>query len=227
MFLIRVRFAESMFCEPSFFHKRPFPRIAPPVGRVVALAKADESRPSVSEHEFVLSLSAFPLCASRFPSFPMSKNRPDYTPPQIRCPAKLSLCDRRAILCSGAGVSPVCPTRSAPDFYPERFRGPTAPPSLPRLHHCFSAVFAQTKNVKKKLITSDPEIMGGTPCFTGTRVPVQTLMDYLEAGDSIDEFLDGFPTVKRVQVIAILPVAAPFRVRPPCRRDQVVLVIAL
>ena len=58
--------------------------------------------------------------------------------------------------------------------------------------------------MKKKLITSDPEIMGGTPCFTGTRVPVQTLMDYLEAGDSIDEFLDGFPTVKRPQVIAFL-----------------------
>jgi len=46
--------------------------------------------------------------------------------------------------------------------------------------------------------------MGGTPCFTGTRVPVETLMDYLEAGDSIDEFLDGFPTVKRGQVIAFL-----------------------
>ena len=58
--------------------------------------------------------------------------------------------------------------------------------------------------MKKKLITSDPEIMGGTPCFTGTRVPMQTLMDYLEAGDSIDEFLDGFPTVKRAQVIAFL-----------------------
>jgi len=58
--------------------------------------------------------------------------------------------------------------------------------------------------VKKKLIISDPEIMGGTPCFVGTRVPVQTLMDYLEAGDSIDEFLDGFPTVKRAQVIAFL-----------------------
>jgi uncharacterized protein (DUF433 family) len=58
--------------------------------------------------------------------------------------------------------------------------------------------------VKKKLISSDPEIMGGTPCFVGTRVPVQTLMDYLEAGDSIDEFLDGFPTVKRAQVIAFL-----------------------
>jgi uncharacterized protein (DUF433 family) len=58
--------------------------------------------------------------------------------------------------------------------------------------------------VKEKLISSDPEIMGGTPCFTGMRVSMQTLMDYLEAGDSIDEFLDGFPTVKRGQVIALL-----------------------
>jgi uncharacterized protein (DUF433 family) len=46
--------------------------------------------------------------------------------------------------------------------------------------------------------------MGGTPVFRGTRVPVQTLIDYLEAGDSIDEFLAGFPTVTREQVIAFL-----------------------
>ena len=46
--------------------------------------------------------------------------------------------------------------------------------------------------------------MGGTPVFAGTRVPVQTLLDYLEAGDSIDDFLEGFPTVSREQVIAFL-----------------------
>lgn len=46
--------------------------------------------------------------------------------------------------------------------------------------------------------------MGGTPVFAGTRVPVQTLLDYLEAGDSIDDFLAGFPTVSRGQVIAFL-----------------------
>ena len=46
--------------------------------------------------------------------------------------------------------------------------------------------------------------MGGTPVFAGTRVPVQTLLDYLEAGDSIDTFLEGFPTVSREQVIAFL-----------------------
>lgn len=46
--------------------------------------------------------------------------------------------------------------------------------------------------------------MGGTPVFVGTRVPVQTLLDYLKAGESIDDFLDGFPTVSREQVIALL-----------------------
>ncbi len=46
--------------------------------------------------------------------------------------------------------------------------------------------------------------MGGTPVFAGTRVPVQTLIDYIEGGDSIDDFVDGFPTVKREQVIAFL-----------------------
>ena len=46
--------------------------------------------------------------------------------------------------------------------------------------------------------------MGGTPVFRGTRVPVQTLIEYLEAGDSIDEFIEGFPTVTREQVIACL-----------------------
>lgn len=54
------------------------------------------------------------------------------------------------------------------------------------------------------VVVSDPEIMGGTPVFPGTRVPVQTLMEYLEAGESINDFLDGFPTVSREQVIAFL-----------------------
>ena len=57
---------------------------------------------------------------------------------------------------------------------------------------------------KPPLITSTPEILGGTPVFNGTRVPVQTLIEYLEGGQSIDEFLEGFPTVSREQVIAFL-----------------------
>jgi uncharacterized protein (DUF433 family) len=51
---------------------------------------------------------------------------------------------------------------------------------------------------------ADPEIMGGTPVFTGTRVPVANLLDYLQGGESIDDFLEGFPTVKREQVLAFL-----------------------
>ncbi|EIC21525.1 DUF433 domain-containing protein [Thiorhodovibrio frisius] len=56
----------------------------------------------------------------------------------------------------------------------------------------------------KAIIHTDSQIMGGTPVFAGTRVPVATLIDYLEAGDSIEDFLDGFPTVQREQVIALL-----------------------
>lgn len=54
------------------------------------------------------------------------------------------------------------------------------------------------------MISVSPDVMGGTPVFAGTRVPVQTLMDYLKAGESTDDFLDGFPTVTREQVIALL-----------------------
>jgi uncharacterized protein (DUF433 family) len=53
-------------------------------------------------------------------------------------------------------------------------------------------------------IQSDAEILGGTPVFAGTRVPVQSLFDHLEAGDAIGDFLEGFPSVKREQVLAVL-----------------------
>jgi len=54
------------------------------------------------------------------------------------------------------------------------------------------------------VVSRDPDIMGGAAVFCGTRVPVQTLLDHLEAGDSIDEFLAGFPSVTRGQAIAFL-----------------------
>jgi uncharacterized protein (DUF433 family) len=54
------------------------------------------------------------------------------------------------------------------------------------------------------VVHSDSEILGGTPAFVGTRVPVQTLVDYLEGGYSVDEFLDNFPSVHRAQVNAFL-----------------------
>ncbi|WP_448539770.1 DUF433 domain-containing protein [Roseiflexus sp.] len=58
--------------------------------------------------------------------------------------------------------------------------------------------------VQPNLIIRDHEILGGTPVFAGTRVPVQTLFDYLEGGYSLQEFLDDFPTVHRDQAIGVL-----------------------
>jgi uncharacterized protein (DUF433 family) len=54
------------------------------------------------------------------------------------------------------------------------------------------------------IIHSDPEIMGGTPVFVGTRVPLQNLIDYLEGGESVDDFLEAFPTVRKEQAIAVI-----------------------
>jgi len=59
----------------------------------------------------------------------------------------------------------------------------------------------------RQIIHSDPDILGGTPVFVGTRVPVQSLFDYLEGGDSLDEFLRQFPSVSREQAIAALDLA--------------------
>jgi uncharacterized protein (DUF433 family) len=56
----------------------------------------------------------------------------------------------------------------------------------------------------QSIVTSSPDILSGTPVFAGTRVPVQTLIDYLEGGETIDDFLAGFPTVRRGQVVAFL-----------------------
>jgi uncharacterized protein (DUF433 family) len=64
-------------------------------------------------------------------------------------------------------------------------------PTLPRAH----------------VVHRDPDIMGGAPVFRGTRVPVQTLLDYLEGGETIDSFLEGFPGVSRAQAVAFLELA--------------------
>lgn len=58
--------------------------------------------------------------------------------------------------------------------------------------------------MSQSVVKIDPEIMSGVPCFAGTRVPIQNLIDYFEGGDSVDDFLDGFPTVSRQQAIAFL-----------------------
>lgn len=59
----------------------------------------------------------------------------------------------------------------------------------------------------KELITTDPEILAGQPVFKGTRVPVETLFDHLEAGISLEEFVDDYPTVTKEQAVALLQVA--------------------
>lgn len=60
---------------------------------------------------------------------------------------------------------------------------------------------------KSDVVHIDPDILSGTPVFVGTRVPVQSLFDYLEAGDTLDEFLRQFPSVKREQAVAALELA--------------------
>lgn len=73
---------------------------------------------------------------------------------------------------------------------------------------------------RQSQVQVDPEILGGTPVFQGTRVPVQSLFDYLEAGDSLDVFLNRFPSVARAQAVAVLEEArdrvlhAPHLARP-------------
>ena len=61
---------------------------------------------------------------------------------------------------------------------------------------------------KSRVVVIDPEIMSGEPCFAGTRVPVRALLDYIEGGDTIDEFLEQYPTVTRKQAIAFLEQAS-------------------
>lgn len=73
------------------------------------------------------------------------------------------------------------------------------------------ALYSNTRNVemtsKTDVVHSDPDILSGTPVFVGTRVPVQSLFDYLEAGDTLDEFLRQFPSVTRDQAVAALELA--------------------
>lgn len=68
----------------------------------------------------------------------------------------------------------------------------------------YSKLRARTMTSKPAVIHTNPKILSGTPVFVGTRVPVQSLFDYLEGGDTLDEFLRQFPSVKRDQAIAAL-----------------------
>jgi uncharacterized protein (DUF433 family) len=68
----------------------------------------------------------------------------------------------------------------------------------------FSAHSANIVVMKQAVVSRSPDVLGGAVVFAGTRVPAATLLDYLEAGESIDDFLEGFPSVTREQVIAFL-----------------------
>ncbi len=70
------------------------------------------------------------------------------------------------------------------------------------------AEYNQPMATSVRIIHSDPEIMGGEPVFVGTRVPARSLFEYLEAGDSLEVFLDSFPSVSREQAVAALEIAS-------------------
>jgi uncharacterized protein (DUF433 family) len=66
---------------------------------------------------------------------------------------------------------------------------------------------AERRAILAGIVTIDKEIMHGTPCFSGTRVPVQTLLDFIEGGDTLDKFLEAFPRVQREQAVQFLEMA--------------------
>jgi uncharacterized protein (DUF433 family) len=78
--------------------------------------------------------------------------------------------------------------------------------------NCRVVIFAKVGFIMRmnaySVVKIDPEIMSGTPCFAGTRVPARTLIDYLEGGDSLADFLEDFPTVSREQAVALLEEAS-------------------
>ena len=100
---------------------------------------------------------------------------------------------------------------STRDFEPAAERSGGVPHQLSTLRPTRRAEYAR---MSASVFSRDPEVMGGTAVFPATRVPVQTLLDYLEAGESIDDFLGGFPSIKREQVIAFLRAATERLVAP-------------
>lgn len=87
---------------------------------------------------------------------------------------------------------------------PIGYLGEAGVPPFAFSHIAPRALCAHIVRMTKRLIVSDPEILNSTPVFAGTRVPIKNLTDCLEAGDSIDVFLEDFPSVSRAQVIAFL-----------------------
>jgi uncharacterized protein (DUF433 family) len=77
-------------------------------------------------------------------------------------------------------------------------------PGLDNRHRDIKGLRLRYDIAMEKVVARDPEILGGEPVFGGTRVPIESLFDHLEAADSIADFLEGFPSVKREQVLALL-----------------------
>jgi uncharacterized protein (DUF433 family) len=82
------------------------------------------------------------------------------------------------------------------------------------LDNATSRAAARSLASRRKVVVSNPEIMGGEPCFAGTRVPVRALLDYLEGGDTLDAFLEQYPTVPRKRAVAFLERASERLVGP-------------
>lgn len=109
-----------------------------------------------------------------------------------------------------------CTEISDPFLRCDRFRRPTP---FPRDQSRLSFVrlligvpwTAKTRELKmptlESVVQSDPDVLGGTPVFVGTRVPIKNLLDYLAAGDTLERFLDHFPSVTREQAVAALEIA--------------------
>jgi uncharacterized protein (DUF433 family) len=74
----------------------------------------------------------------------------------------------------------------------------------------------EQKTALASAVSVDPDILHGTPCFTGTRVPVQTLIDFLESGDSIDDFIAAFPYVERAKVHVFLELSKEITIEQLC-----------
>jgi uncharacterized protein (DUF433 family) len=91
-------------------------------------------------------------------------------------------------------------------------RRPLPTPPVAQPPNCRVAIAGNPASLRGMKTTSvvkiDPEILSGTPCFAGTRVPARTLIDYLEGGDSLESFLEDFPTVSREQAVALLEEAS-------------------
>ena len=122
--------------------------------------------------------------------------------------AHLLACKRQS------GLGPIAPSQSPRFiFKPDQSRTPGDDDDGQSAHSvkangwtvaCKVPAISEVPNVSQSVVKIDPEIMSGAPCFAGTRVPIQNLIDYLEGGDSIEDFLEGFPSVSREQVIAFL-----------------------